>query len=196
MLRSCHYNGENINWVNFKSQIFQKKQIQWKWANQTSEWCHYLTYMKIETWKIYLPFITLPDDIQGFCTEYYTNMPEDWSQKGNKECARVYQADQSLSSLRWLKTWKLFWNSKDFYKTTHFWFLITNRNIQASWKIKFLRKRKVSSSSLKFRLPCMNFSQLSHFKVDSKFCRTPSENGGSRWYYCCDNFELTDILII
>ena len=70
-----------------------------------------------------------------------------------------------------------------------FLFLIPNRNIQASWKMKFLRTRKVSSSSLKFKFPCMNFFQLSHFKVDSKICRTPHENWGRRWHHCCDNFE-------
>ena len=70
-----------------------------------------------------------------------------------------------------------------------FLLLIPNRNIQASWKKKFLRTRKVSSSSLKFKFPCMNFFQLSHFKVDSKICRTPHENWGRRWHHCCDNFE-------
>ena len=38
MHRSCHYSGENINWVNLKSQIFQKKQSQWKRENQNNEW--------------------------------------------------------------------------------------------------------------------------------------------------------------
>ena len=121
-------------------------------------------------------------------------MSEDWSHKGNKECARVHQAAQPFSSLRWLKTLSLFWNSKDLYKTTHFWFLIPNRNIQASWEMKFVRTRKESSSSLKFKFPCMNFSQLSYLKVDSKICRTPSENGGSKWHHCCENFELNEYI--
>ena len=109
-------------------------------------------------------------------------MAEDWTHKGKKECARVHQADQRFSSLRWLKILCLFWNSKDLYKTTHFWILISNRNIQASWKMKFLRTRKVPSSSLQFKFPFK-------FKFGNKICRTPPENEGSRWHHCHDNFE-------
>ena len=109
-------------------------------------------------------------------------MSEDWSHKGNKECARVHQADQRFSSIRWLKTLSVFWNSKNLYKTTHFWFLISNKNIQLLWKMKFLRTRKVSSSSLKFKFPFK-------FKFDSKVCKTHPENEGSRWQHCYDNFE-------
>ena len=180
MLRSCHYNGENINWVNLKSQIFQKKQSQWKQAKQTKVWYRYPSYMNIETWKIYLPVIILSENIQGCCIEKYISMSEDWSHKGNKGCARVHLADQSFSSLRWLC---LFWNSKDLYKTTHFCFWYQTETF------KHHEKWKVSSSSLKFKFPCMNFFQLSHFKVDSKICRTPRENWCRRWHHCCDNFE-------
>ena len=162
-----------------------KKQSQLKRAN-------YITTPLDEYWDLEDVFPS--DDLVWWYSgmlHWVIYQYEDWSHKGNKECARVHQVDQPFSSLRWLNTLSLFWNSKDLYKTTHFWFLIPNRNIQPSWKMKYLRERKVSSSSLKFKSPCMNFSQLSHFKVDSKICRIPLENGGRRWHHhCCDNFEL------
>ena len=68
-----------------------------------------------------------------------------------------------------------------------FWYQIETFKHHEKWNSW---GKKVSSSSLKCKFPCMNFPQLSHFKVDSKICRTPSENGGSRWHHCCDNFEL------
>ena len=49
-------------------------------------------------------------------------------------------------------------------------------------KMKFLRTRKVPSSSLKFKFPFK-------FKFGNKICRTPPENEGSRWHHCHDNFE-------
>ena len=111
--------GENINWVNLKAQISQKKQSQWKQAKQTKEWYYYPSYMNIETWKT-------PSDhlLWGriFRVAVYASMSEGWSHKGNKECACVHHADQLFSSLRWLKTLSLFWNSKDFYKATYFCF--------------------------------------------------------------------------
>ena len=68
--------GENINWVNLKSQIFQKKQSQRKQTRQTKEWYHYPSYMNIETWKIYLPVIILLEDIQGCCIHQYVRRLE------------------------------------------------------------------------------------------------------------------------
>ena len=116
-------------------------------------------------------------------------MSEDWSHKGNKGCARVHQADQSFSQYNMIKVLMFVLKQQRSLQNNTFLFLIPNRNIQASWKMKFLRTRKVSSSSLKFKFPCMNFFQLSHFKVDSKICRTPRENWCRRWHHCCDNFE-------
>ena len=186
LVRSSHYNGENISWANLKSQNAKSVEAS-----------------KLNQWVISLPLIDQYWDLEDVSPSdhlvwWYSRLLhwviyqyEDWIHERNKECAMVHQADQSFSSLRWLNTLSLFWNSKDLYKTIHFWFLIPNRNIQASWKMKFLRAKKVSSSSLKFKFPFMNFFQLSHFKVDSKICRIPLENGGRRWHYhCCDNFEL------
>ena len=63
-----------------------------------------------------------------------------------------------LGSPRWptiqfiemIKDVKFILKQQTFLQSNTFLFLITNRNIQASWKMKFLRPRKVSSSSLKF----------------------------------------------
>ena len=68
--------GQNINWVNLKSQIFQKKQSQWKQAKQTKVWYRYPSYMNIETWKIYLPVIILFEDIQSCCIYHYVRRLE------------------------------------------------------------------------------------------------------------------------
>ena len=183
MFRSCHYNGENINWVNLKSQIFQKKQRQWKQAKQPKEWCHCPSYMNIETWKIYLPVIILSDDIQGCCIGKYIRCQKTGATRGTKDVLGFTKLTSHLVNITWLKSLCLFWNSKDLYKTTHFCFWYQTETF------KHHEKWKVSSSSLKFKFPCMNFFQLSHFKVDSKICRTPRENWCRRWHHCCDNFE-------
>ena len=91
-----------------------------------------------------------------------------------------------IQFIKMMKDLKFVLKQQRFLQSNTFLFLILNRNIQASWKIKFLRPRKVSSSTLKFKFPCMNFFQLSHFKFDFKICRARPENGVRRWHHCCD----------
>ena len=165
MLRSCHYNWENINWVNLKSQIFQKKQSQWKQAKQTKVWYRYPSYMNIETWKIYLPVIILSENIQGCCIEKYISMSEDWSHKGNKGCARVHLADQSFSSLRWLC---LFWNSKDLYKTTHFCFWYQTETFKHHEKWNSWGQEKCPAPPLNLNSPVWIFSSFPISKLIPK----------------------------
>ena len=143
LVRSSHYNGENISWANLKSQNAKSVEAS-----------------KLNQWVISLPLIDQYWDLEDVSPSdhlvwWYSRLLhwviyqyEDWIHERNKECAMVHQADQPFSSLRWLNTLSLFWNSKDLYKTIHFWFLIPNRNIQASWKMKFLRPRKVYTSPL------------------------------------------------
>ena len=99
-----------------------------------------------------------------------------------------------LGSTRWptiqfikiIKDLKFGLKQQRFLQINTFLFLIPNRKIQALWKMKFLRPRKVPSSSLKLKFPCMNFFQLSHFKFNSNICRARPENGVRRWHHCCD----------
>ena len=109
-------------------------------------------------------------------------MSEDWSHKGKKDVLGFIKLTSHLVNITWLQSC-LFSNSKDLYKTIHFCFWYQTETFTHH------EKGKVSSSSLKFKFPCMNFFQLSHFKVDSKICRTPRENWCRRWHHCCDNFE-------
>ena len=92
----------------------------------------------------------------------------------------------TIQFIKMIKDLKFILKQQRFLQSNTFSFLITNRNIQASWKMKFLRPRKVSSSSLKFKFPCMIFFQLSYFKFNSKICRARLENGVRRWHHCCD----------
>ena len=98
-----------------------------------------------------------------------------------------------LGSPRWptiqftkmIKDLKFILKQQRFLQSSTFLFLIPNRNIQALWIMKFLRPRKVPSSSLKFKFPCMIFFQLSHFKFNFKIFKAPPD-GVRIWHHCCD----------
>ena len=92
----------------------------------------------------------------------------------------------TIQFIKMIKDLKFVLKQQRFLQSNTFLFLIPNRNIQASWKMKFLRPRKVSSSSLKFKFPCMIFFQLSYLKFNSKICWVRLENGVRRWHHCCD----------
>ena len=92
----------------------------------------------------------------------------------------------TIQFIKMIKDLKFVLKQQRVLQSYTFFFLIPNRIIQASWKMKLLRPRKVSSSFLKFKFPCMIFFQLCHFKFNYKICRARLENGVSRWHHCFD----------
>ena len=168
MLRSCHYNWENINWVNLKSQIFQKKQRQWKQAKQPKEWCHCLSYMNIETWKIYLPVIILSDDIQGCCIGKYIRCQKTGATRGTKDVLGFTKLTSHLVNITWLKSLCLFWNSKDLYKTTHFCFWYQTETFKHHEKWNSWGQEKCPAPPLNLNSPVWIFSSFPISKLIPK----------------------------
>ena len=84
-------------------------------------------------------------------------MLEDWNHKGNKECARVHQADQPFSSLRWLNTLNLFSNNKDFTKQHIFGFLYQTETFKHHKKWNSWGQEKCPAPPLNLNSPVRIF---------------------------------------
>ena len=154
LLRSCHYNGGKHQLSKLEITNFSEKAIS-------------VEASKANQRAISLPLIheywDLEDSQWSSCLRIfrvvvYATMSEGWSHKGKKECAWVHHADQPFNSLRWWKTLSLFWNSKDFYKATHFCFWYWTETFKHHEKLNSWGQEKCLAPPLNLNSPVWIFS--------------------------------------